>query len=299
MTEIDHIDELSLQRHIYKRLTPGYALIATGGTAVTLLSRGSHNRQAGPDFKNIVAIINGIYSIIDGEVHLDALDWVRHRHGSDPNYQKVKLHFVHNNPDLHLPGLINISSRELLGYPASPELAAEITHHDEGLQDNALLRLKRKSSLAESKINALGFETALAAMLTDFLQRFVCDLKRFPHKVNSPEGLAPDTISQAKEFLHSCRLQYLKAGSLFQYFATNHTKFGKSLSKELFLNVIFPLALVIANQSNKAQLMAWFWSEKAFQKYGKLTRRFKNAPQEYLWQQQGMLEYIYSNSPKN
>lgn len=295
----DHIDELSLQKQIYKRLTPGLALIAAGGTSISVISRGSHNRLAGPDFKNIVVIINGIYKVCDGEVHLDALDWVRHRHHSDPNYQNVLLHFVYNNHELLQPGLINISTHELLLSPAPCEPQSDITPHDETLQENALVRINRKASLAESKIKALGFERALAAMLTDYLQRFISDLKRFPNKINSPESLNPDSISAAREFLLSCRSQYLKAGSLFQYFAANHTKFGKSLSKELFLNVIFPLALVIANQSNKAQLMAWFWSEKSFQKYGKLTRRFKNAPQEYLWQQQGMLEYIYLNSPQN
>jgi hypothetical protein len=30
-------------------------------------------------------------------------------------------------------------------------------------------------------------------------------------------------------------------------------------------------------------------------KYGKLNRRFNNIPQNYLWQQKGMLEYISDN----
>ena len=67
---------------------------------------------------------------------------------------------------------------------------------------------------------------------------------------------------------------------------------GAHLRRELLLNCVLPLALCIANEESRIGLFLWFWSTPALHQYGMLTRKFKDLPQNFLWQQQGMLEYI-------
>lgn len=43
------------------------------------------------------------------------------------------------------------------------------------------------------------------------------------------------------------------------------------------------------------EAFTWFWSITSLQTYGVLTRQFPHISQEYLWQQQGMLEYRRMN----
>jgi hypothetical protein len=64
------------------------------------------------------------------------------------------------------------------------------------------------------------------------------------------------------------------------------------------LNSILPLAICLANEESRIDLFHWYWSTPALHQYGLLTRRFKNLPQNYLWQQQGLLEYLYEYGKK-
>jgi len=67
---------------------------------------------------------------------------------------------------------------------------------------------------------------------------------------------------------------------------------GKGTRLELMLNVLLPMALAEASEEQKNLLLMWFWSLKAPHRYGTLARRFPTLPQQYVWQQQGMLEYL-------
>lgn len=59
---------------------------------VDIIDCGDLNRLAGPDFKNAKIRVDGQTLYGDIELHLDAVDWNKHRHQSDPAYQKVILH---------------------------------------------------------------------------------------------------------------------------------------------------------------------------------------------------------------
>jgi hypothetical protein len=59
------------------------------------------------------------------------------------------------------------------------------------------------------------------------------------------------------------------------------------------------MAFCVANEEKRIDLFLWYWATPALFAYGLLTRRFPNIPQHFLWQQQGMLEYIkdYGKKP--
>ena len=73
---------------------------------------------------------------------------------------------------------------------------------------------------------------------------------------------------------------------------------GPHLRRELILNCVLPLALALANEENRINLFVWYWSTPTLNKYGILNRRFPNNPQNFLWQQQGMLEYLKEHGSK-
>ena len=64
------------------------------GSAVTVVSPGEWNLEAGPDFRNAVLEIGKERRRVVGdvEVHLCPSDWDFHGHGADPNYRNVVAH---------------------------------------------------------------------------------------------------------------------------------------------------------------------------------------------------------------
>lgn len=67
---------------------------------------------------------------------------------------------------------------------------------------------------------------------------------------------------------------------------------GAHLRRELIINAIMPIALALADDDARISLFVWYWSTQSLNKYGLLTRKYPEIPQNFLWQQQGLLEYI-------
>jgi len=69
-------------------------LVTRRGSAVTVVSPGEWNLEAGPDFRNAVLELGKERRRVVGdvEVHLCPADWDFHRHGADPNYRNVVAH---------------------------------------------------------------------------------------------------------------------------------------------------------------------------------------------------------------
>ena len=78
-------------------------LRTSDGKPVTILSPGTFNTDAGPDFIDArIRIGNTLYRG-DVELHSDAAEWYRHNHESDPHYNRVILHVVMTAEDLSIP----------------------------------------------------------------------------------------------------------------------------------------------------------------------------------------------------
>ena len=86
-------DEADLQ-HAWNALCPGCLLRTVARQKLVVLSPGTWNLEAGPDFKNAKFELDGRIISGDVELHLCSSDWKRHGHERDPAYANVILHVV-------------------------------------------------------------------------------------------------------------------------------------------------------------------------------------------------------------
>lgn len=91
-----------LYQYIWKhRMLPRH-LLTTEGKTLRIISPGTLNRNAGPDFIGARLRIGSEEWVGNVEVHVKASDWFAHHHDSDPAYDNVILHFVAIN-DRRIP----------------------------------------------------------------------------------------------------------------------------------------------------------------------------------------------------
>jgi hypothetical protein len=72
-------------------------LRTSSGSEVAVLQTGFQNTNAGPDFLNASVIIDALTWVGSVEFHINASDWLRHKHTTDLKYDQVILHVVWNN----------------------------------------------------------------------------------------------------------------------------------------------------------------------------------------------------------
>lgn len=95
--------------------------LANGGT-VRVLSAGTWNRMAGPDFRNAKLELNGTSLRGDVEIHGKTSDWISHGHGGDPLYADVILHVVRVD-DTSSGNVAFLPQAAVLVLPEQPENA--------------------------------------------------------------------------------------------------------------------------------------------------------------------------------
>ena len=79
-----------------KRL-PIHQMELIDGKKFNLLDFGSYNEfENGPDFKNGSIVLDELTWFGSIEMHVNASDWYKHKHHTDPNYNNVILHVVYN-----------------------------------------------------------------------------------------------------------------------------------------------------------------------------------------------------------
>ena len=69
-------------------------LASTNGEIIEIISAGTANPNAGPDFLNAKLVINNQLWAGNVEIHLNSSDWYAHNHEIDENYDSVILHVV-------------------------------------------------------------------------------------------------------------------------------------------------------------------------------------------------------------
>lgn len=74
---------------------------------------------------------------------------------------------------------------------------------------------------------------------------------------------------------------------------------GYNLRKEIIINCIVPMAICVSNEQDRISIFSWYWSTPSLNNYGILKRKFPTIGQNYIWQQQGMLEYIKEQGKKS
>ena len=98
------VNEKLLQFIWNSSLLDSSKLKTTQGEAITIIDKGLHNFNAGPDFLNARVQVGNELWAGNIEIHVNAKDWFAHGHQNDPKYENVILHVVmFNDSDLNIP----------------------------------------------------------------------------------------------------------------------------------------------------------------------------------------------------
>jgi hypothetical protein len=295
------ISEKELQKAVQFYLSdPSKIIELDDGIKIQVLSPGRINLNEGPDFLEIALLVNSKIIIGDAEFHFASSNWVEHSHNDDERYNSVILHIVFKN-DVKLDRkfftlvlkeekIIDIYKEKFV----NPKKNVDIFSLEE-LQNYSLVRLLRHTTEAQKVINEKGLEQAIIDLTQDFLNRYYAKKRRpFYNKEQSEAIMRNISGSLMSHYLKLLSLNEIEsiADNLVQLLKTKIAQEGLALRREIILNVFLPLALTQTNEETRVQLFIWYWSTPSLNKYGVLSREFPNLPQNFLWQQQGMLEYI-------
>lgn len=271
------------------------------GKPLQVISPGEWNDHAGPDFRNMALLVDGRVVVGNGEFHKRSSEWKAHGHHLDANYGNVLLHIVlHDDASqafaehtVQLP--VDMLLALLHAVPEVERSTESSTIHGEELQEYAYRRLLRKTARALELCRALPPEQAFAELARQFLE------KRLQKKTR-PQGArvareliaAPLERSAPAQLLAGMAVE--QCGDVYaQLSALAHAAWsnaGKATQMELVVNALLPVALSVATAGIRTDVLAWFWSQKSTSRYSVLRKKFPDVAQEYVWQQQGMLEYI-------
>lgn len=78
-------------------LFQAHSLVATNNEAITIISRGSINKNAGPDFLSAKIKVGTTILVGNIEVHIKTSDWFMHQHQKDLAYHNLILHVVYED----------------------------------------------------------------------------------------------------------------------------------------------------------------------------------------------------------
>lgn len=85
------------------------------GLPVQVLKVGTYNTNAGPDFTNAQLIIDNVTLVGNVELHINASDYLKHKHQHNPAYNNLILHVVLNNDkDIALHNVETIELKHLV-----------------------------------------------------------------------------------------------------------------------------------------------------------------------------------------
>ncbi len=294
--------ELTLQKRVHKMMSdPSKVFTTLSGKRLQFLSPGYLNKDKGPDFRNVAILLNGTIIVCDCEFHINASDWNLHNHSSEQEYSKVGLHIVinnnstiNNNIETLVVILDDLPEEDYDKLPIEPN---ELISSLEEIQNYALLRLLRRTSESKILIEEMGLTKAFEISLRNFLFKYSSKKHRPVYNNKELEELI-DKIKTSNwlDFLYGIQndQQIGISETLFKLMKTRIHNEGNHLRREILLNCLLPISLAIANEEQRISLFVWFWSTPAINSYGILTRKFKNIPQNFIWQQQGMLEILNS-----
>jgi hypothetical protein len=311
MNNFEEAKEREIQKFLHLLISdPSKVFRTQSGKRLQFLSPGRLNSNEGPDFLEIALLVNGFVVVGDCEFHKKSSDWLAHSHSTDFRYDNVILHIIlvddkKLNQNFET---LQISTDELNKFITNSKKSDSKDSETnifsiEELQNYALLRLLRKTNHARNFIEKYGSGEAIKSFSSEFVLSY--DAKKHRPSYNQAR------LTRLIEFINDSHIpefitriengEQVSISDMMQLLIKNKIMDeGPSLRRELILNSILPLAISIANEESRVNLFLWYWSTPALNQYGILKRRFPQIPQNFLWQQQGMLEYIkekgtYSN----
>lgn len=111
------IQEEVIQQLWNLRYFCGKPLQGTKGEIIEIISVGSLNKHAGPDFFNARVRIDGTEWAGNVEMHIKSSDWIKHGHNNDPSYDSVVLHVVmEHDQELRSLNQLSVPTVEISNY---------------------------------------------------------------------------------------------------------------------------------------------------------------------------------------
>lgn len=299
--------EKELQKKVQAFISdPSKVWTAKSGKKIQILACGSLNLFVGPDFKDIGALIDGKIIVGDAEFHIKTSDWKAHKHSDDKNYEAVALHIALIDDCDNLPNSFEtliIDKKDLDNFKIEEsefDSKAEALNLEE-VQHYALIRLLRKSTIAQKALFDNQPLEAFKIIFWDFLNRYNSRRRRPVYSNDKLNSIAQalDNSELAKFILQVKNISQENILDALQ----SLTKLkiadeGAHLRREIILNCALPMAICLANEDARVMLFLWYWSSPALNSYGILKRKFENLPQNFIWQQQGMLEFLNERNQK-
>ena len=300
-TDLAKIPETELQKYVHRVISdPAMVRITASGKRLQILSPGEFNVHTGPDFLDSAILIEGLVNVGDFEFHKNASDWYKHSHNENPEYRNVILHIVLNNDkpiENTTMETLEIDEAELLEAIKQPEKdnpePDSFTMDD--LQHFALIRLLRKSAEIQKYLNNEGISQTLYLTVSNYISKYNSRRKRPVYTAQNFDDILKNLHTSAiasflKDIEESKPISI--PDTMLGLMKTKTANEGAHLRREILLNCVLPIALCLASDESRINLFLWYWSTPALHTYGILTRKFKNIPQNFLWEQQGMLEYL-------
>ncbi len=290
------LTEKQLQPKLHKYISnPALVFETLSGKRLQILSPGKLNVKEGPDLLDIAILLDGMVYIGDGEFHLKSSDWTNHKHAEDPRYSNVILHIVCQN-DKEQNGkfdtlLLPNETLEKVEYSIEHEIDLQSI---DVLQNFALLRLLRKATESKNLLKKLNIKEALSEYTRQFMERYN---KRRRRPAYSKQDLGEIISGIANTILYDGLKEIsiesaFVADDLHVLNKNNIMSEGQALRTEILINIFLPMAIALSNDRTRIELFVWYWSAKSKNRYGHLARRFPTIKQSFIWQQQGLLEYL-------
>lgn len=282
---------------------PALVLKTDTNNRLQILSPGKINKFAGPDFSGMALLLNGKIIVGNTEFHRKSSDWFKHKHNLNKDYDDIVLHIVFEK-DIDKPEvetlILDENTINNIDLPENNECSD--LNAIEDLQHFALLRLLRKSADAQRLLNNKDLIYSIKELIRSFLERYLSRRHRPVYEQNN----LFDIIDKIDNSFIMLFLQSIIDGEtefipdrLLTMLKTKILNEGASLRREIILNCVLPLAVCLANEQARINLFFWYWSIEGLTEYGILNTKFPNLPQKFLWQQQGMLEYIRLHGMKD
>lgn len=287
----DLLHERTLQIKLHAMFMDGTKRVkGISGNMIHILNPGQLNPYPGPDFLDMALLINGELHIGKGEFHKHASDWYAHRHHVDRRYDDLLIHVICVQDIDHSIGkeTIIISYEDIVSLPA-PSFIPSL-HSLDDLQDYAYRRLMRRCNEVHALSRTISDPMkTLSAMCMIFLRKRANQRRRYQQSDDDMHGII-------QMFIHSSLIRAIFQGvdipnDVLHVNVLSRNGLTAHLFVELFVNACYPF-LLMQSQAKREQHITWYWSQRSLLQYQSLKRRFPDIPQNYMWQQQGILEFI-------
>jgi hypothetical protein len=279
------------------------SLLTQSGKTVNILSIGKHNHLGGPDFSSACIVVDSELRVGDIEFHKSSGLWFSHNHHTNPAYSNVILHIVFEDDQLFDA---NFETLVVTKQMLSKYIRTEVVNTDydtasyDDFQQFAMSRLLRRTSEVYSLLQTHSIEDALRSVTENFLTRYFTLRTRHRYQADELSQMLTN-FSNSKLFKGICNGSYATKDleKQFDDFIEKEKikHLGSHLKQEILTNAVLPLTFCIATSLEKQHLLLWYWTAKTRASYSVLYRNYPLISQEYIWQQQGMLEYYkeYTN----